>query len=215
MFRFYETKAERVCIDFSQCGKCAHEPYVRYICFIQKRILIIVFFQLYDQTNRAQIRQDLYNLSVLVLGVSHRSGKLTKSQSTVISSSYITGVIPFSILMVLNFKILANIRRLKARIAHKKLSNISTGIKLYNCQPFFIDLSIYQNVQCEILSTEILYFIRSQGLQPAIKGHQHVTGSRLYCGNVLCLPHSKVSSSSHYYRQLINNSYLQIICEFI
>ena len=29
--------------------------------------------------------------------------------------------------MVLNFKILANIRRLKARIAHKKLSNVSSG----------------------------------------------------------------------------------------
>ena len=29
VFRFWETEAERVCIDFSQCGKCAREPYFK------------------------------------------------------------------------------------------------------------------------------------------------------------------------------------------
>ena len=31
VFRFWETVADRVCIDFSQCGECAQQPYFKYI----------------------------------------------------------------------------------------------------------------------------------------------------------------------------------------
>ena len=41
----------------------------------------------------------------------------------------LTGVIPFAILLFLNFKILTNIRRLKARMANKKLSSALSGWK--------------------------------------------------------------------------------------
>ena len=59
------------------------------------------------------------------------------------------GFIPFSILMVLNFKILANIRRLKARIAHKKLSNVSAG---YSQQSKDINMSLV------LVSTVAIFF---------------------------------------------------------
>ena len=74
------------------------------------------------------------------------------------------GVIPFSILMVLNFKILANIRRLRARIAHKKLSNVSAGgfllNKLYYYYIFMFILYFLLSLQrLSKYTTSILIFI--------------------------------------------------------
>jgi len=116
--RFLETEADRVCIDFSRCGKCAQEPYYNY-----------------------RIRPTVMRLNKIYITYQSWSWIL------------LTGVIPFSILMVLNFKILANIRRLRARIAHKKLSNVSAGSpKGYSQQSKDINMSLV------LVSTVAMFF---------------------------------------------------------
>ena len=44
LFRFLETEADRVCIDFSRCGKCAQEPYYKYVMLVEEHFIIVIIF---------------------------------------------------------------------------------------------------------------------------------------------------------------------------
>jgi len=69
----------------------------------------------------------------------------------------ITGVIPFSVLLFLNFKILNNIRRLKARMSSKKISRASSSVSSrgYSRSQQWKDI----NMSLVLISTVAMFFV--------------------------------------------------------